>query len=51
MPLLTILNAQASNQTGAAIESFRNEVVKAESAASEIRSAAVQQLADLTGTR
>lgn len=29
MPLLTVEIAQKSNQTGAAVESFRNEVVKA----------------------
>jgi hypothetical protein len=29
MPILTIEVAQKSNQTGAAVESFRNEVVKA----------------------
>jgi hypothetical protein len=43
-PLLTILNAQAANQTAAAVESFRNEVVKAnESAVQERR----EVLADL----
>jgi hypothetical protein len=30
LPLLLIENAQMSRQTGAAVESFRNEVVKAE---------------------
>lgn len=43
-PILTIMGVQASNQTGAAIESFRNEVVKAnESAVQERR----EVLADL----
>jgi hypothetical protein len=31
MPILLIENAQMSRQTGAAVESFRNEVVKANS--------------------
>lgn len=30
LPMLLIENAQMSRQTGAAVESFRNEVVKAE---------------------
>lgn len=40
LPLLLIENAQQSRQTGAAVESFRNEVVKAE----EQRQVAVRQL-------
>jgi hypothetical protein len=48
LPLLLIENAQVSRQIGAAIESFRNEVVKANDSAMEERqrlfSAARQQL-------
>jgi len=35
LPLLLIENAQMSRQTGAAVESFRNEVVKADREARE----------------
>lgn len=35
LPLLLIENAQMSRQTGAAVESFRNEVVKAEAERTE----------------
>lgn len=35
LPLLLIENAQMSRQTGAAVESFRNEVVKSEQARTE----------------
>ena len=42
MPLLTIMGIQASNQTGAAVESFRNEVVKADEAAARQRQEALE---------
>ena len=37
LPLLLIENAQMSRQTGAAVESFRNEVVKAKEEDAEAR--------------
>lgn len=37
LPLLLIENAQMSRQTGAAVESFRNEVVKANETAMQER--------------
>lgn len=37
LPLLLVENAQMSRQTGAAVESFRNEVVKANEEAAEVR--------------
>jgi hypothetical protein len=37
LPLLLIENAQMSRQTGAAVESFRNEVVKAREADEQAR--------------
>ena len=36
IPVLTIENAQQQRQTGAAIESFRNEMVKANEASQDI---------------
>ena len=36
MPVLLIENAQMSRQTGAAVESFRNEMVKANEASQQI---------------
>lgn len=47
LPLLLIENAQASRQTGAAIESFRNEVVQRDD---DVR-ARVQALANLGNPR
>lgn len=44
LPLLLIENAQVSRQTGAAIESFRNEVVSANARAVQEREAALLQL-------
>ncbi len=44
LPLLLIENAQMSRQTGAAIESFRNEVVKAGDADRQMRHEALQVL-------
>lgn len=42
LPLLLIENAQMSRQTGAAVESFRNEVVKANDAAVQERQSLVE---------
>jgi hypothetical protein len=36
MPILLIENAQMSRQTGAAVESFRNEMVKANESSQQI---------------
>jgi hypothetical protein len=36
MPILLIENAQMSRQTGAAVESFRNEMVKANEASQQL---------------
>jgi hypothetical protein len=43
MPVLLIENAQMSRQTGAAVESFRNEMVKANEASQQLLLAASQQ--------
>jgi len=39
MPILLIENAQMSRQTGASVESFRNEMVKANEASQQILAA------------
>ena len=45
LPLLTIENSQQQRQTGAAVESFRNEMVKAnESSVMALEAAARQHL-------
>lgn len=51
LPLLLIENAQMSRQTGAAVESFRNEVVKANEAAAEERRAALLNFARQGGPK
>ena len=43
LPMLMIENSQQQRQTGAAVESFRNEMVKANRATAEILVAASQQ--------
>lgn len=43
MPMLTIENAQMSRQTGAAVESFRNEMVKANEASQQLLLSAAQK--------
>lgn len=43
MPVLAIEVAQKTNQTGAAVESFRNEVVKANESNQNLYIAALQQ--------
>jgi hypothetical protein len=44
LPLLLIEGAQMSRQAGAAVESLRNEIVKAEDAATGVRQEALQYL-------
>lgn len=51
LPLLLIENAQMSRQTGAAVESFRNEVVKANEATMEERRRSLIEFAKLGGPR
>ena len=43
MPVLMIENSQQQRQTGAAVESFRNEMVKANEASHQVLLAASQQ--------
>lgn len=43
LPLLLVENSQQQRQTGAAVESFRNEMVKANENSVEILTHAVQQ--------
>jgi len=43
MPILLIENSQMQRQTGAAVESFRNEMVKANDQSQQILLATVQQ--------
>jgi len=43
MPVMAVEIAQKSNQTGAAVESFRNEVVKANDSNQQLYVAALQQ--------
>ena len=43
MPMMTVEIAQKSNQTGAAIESFRNEVVDANHQNKQLYAHAIQQ--------
>jgi hypothetical protein len=42
MPVLLIENSQQQRQTGAAVESFRNEMVKANEASNQVLIAATQ---------
>lgn len=51
LPLLLIENAQMSRQVGAAVESFRNEVVQANENAAEERRQALVRFASLGGPR
>lgn len=44
LPLLLIENAQMSRQTGAAVESFRNEVAKSSEAAGRQQQAAIREI-------
>lgn len=43
LPVLLIENSQQQRQTGAAVESFRNEMVKANDTSQQVLLAAVQQ--------
>lgn len=43
MPILTIENSQQQRQTGAAVESFRNEMVKANEMNSRVLISTIQQ--------
>ena len=43
LPLLLIENSQMSRQTGAAVESFRNEMVKSNEASQQILISAAQK--------
>lgn len=43
MPILLIENSQMSRQTGAAVESFRNEMVKSNEVSQQILLSAAQQ--------
>jgi len=43
MPILLIENSQMSRQTGAAVESFRNEMVKSNEVSQQILISAAQQ--------
>ena len=43
MPMMTVEIAQKSNQTGAAVESFRNEVVEANHQNQQLYAHALQQ--------
>ena len=43
MPVLLVENAQMSRQTGAAVESFRNEMVKSNEASQQILAAAANK--------
>ena len=43
LPILTVENSQQQRQTGAAVESFRNEMVKANEASLDILLATSQQ--------
>jgi hypothetical protein len=49
MPMLTIENSQQQRQTGAAIESFRNEMVKANEVGQQMLLATAQQKRILGG--
>jgi hypothetical protein len=43
MPVLMIENSQQQRQTGAAVESFRNEMVKANDVSQQVLRATIQQ--------
>jgi hypothetical protein len=44
MPILTIENSQMQRQTGAAVESFRNEMVKSNESSQQILLATTKQI-------
>jgi hypothetical protein len=49
LPMLLIENSQQQRQTGAAVESFRNEMVKSNEVSQQVLIAAVQQTKLLGG--
>ncbi len=48
MPVLMIENSQQQRQTGAAVESFRNEMVKANEVSQQVLRATIQHVAPAT---
>jgi len=48
MPVLMIENSQQQRQTGAAVESFRNEMVKANDVSQQVLRATIQQAVPTT---
>ena len=46
MPLMMMSNAQQSRQTGAAVESFRNEMVKSNQTSNELMSQSIKLAAE-----
>ena len=48
MPVLMIENSQQQRQTGAAVESFRNEMVKANDVSQQVLRATIQQVTPAT---
>jgi hypothetical protein len=48
MPVLMIENSQQQRQTGAAVESFRNEMVKANDVSQQVLRATIQHVAPAT---
>ena len=48
MPVLLIENSQQQRQTGAAVESFRNEMVKANNVSQQVLRATIQQVVPTT---
>jgi hypothetical protein len=48
MPVLMIENSQQQRQTGAAIESFRNEMVKSNDVSQQVLRATIQHVAPAT---
>jgi hypothetical protein len=48
MPVLLIENSQQQRQTGAAVESFRNEMVKANDASQQVLRATIQNVMPTT---
>lgn len=48
MPVLMIENSQQQRQTGAAVESFRNEMVKANDVSQQVLRATIQQVIPTT---
>lgn len=49
LPILTIENSQQQRQTGAAVESFRNEMVRANEASQQLLQATAQRRPQIKG--